>query len=114
MCVVSNVGDWYQQQPWVQPWVQEPFKIVLGEVTRLEFDALKAKVEEMIDLLKKAKEIDDKTGQPDCDQDEKIVLLKRIAKEFGYDLDFLGGNNAKVTASPALGACGSGSCDCPA
>ena len=45
-------------------------------VTRIEFDELKRTVLEMKDLLIKAKEIDAKTNQPDCEQEEKIKILK--------------------------------------
>lgn len=98
MCVVSNVGDYYGRRwPEKYPWVpnvtpQSPpptgDKIVLApsEVSRKEFEALKKDVEEALRLLKNAKEIDRVTGQPDCEMDEKVAIIKRFAEVVGVDL----------------------------
>ena len=108
MCVVSFVGDWGKKtfEPYIAPIPNTipdsgttQFQWVYNPVTREEFDALKAKVEKMIDLLKKAKEIDVKTGQPDCEQEEKLAALRAVAEHFGFDLEFLGGKDAKVTVT---------------
>ena len=83
MCMVSVVMDDFtrrQRDTWVQPFVQVP------EVTRLEFDALKAEVEELKKLLAAAKEYDKNTGQPDCEMEDKVALIKRIADAVGVDL----------------------------
>jgi hypothetical protein len=60
---------------------------VLAEVSRAEFDALKRDVEEMKALLKRAKEYDERTGQPDCEMDEKVALLRKVADMVGVNLD---------------------------
>ena len=36
--------------------------------------------------LKNAKEIDRVTGQPDCEMDEKVAIIKRFAEVVGVDL----------------------------
>ncbi len=93
MCVVSNVGDYYGQrfQPY-QPQIGGGIGglgsgSILSSISREEFDQLKREVLEMKDLLLKAKEIDAKTGQPDCEQEDKVALLKAVAKAVGVSLD---------------------------
>lgn len=94
MCVVSMVGDHYRDwfpetYPNIKPYVQPngPSKIVIGnEITREEFDALKRDVEQMKALLERAKEYDEDNGEPDCEMDDKVALLKKIAELVGVDL----------------------------
>jgi hypothetical protein len=57
------------------------------DITRAEFDALKRDVEEMKALLKRAKEYDERNGEPDCEVDEKMALLRRVAEAVGISLD---------------------------
>lgn len=93
MCTVSAVGDLYRDR-WTQPQVPniypntyQPNIVISMPVTRAEFDALKAEVEEMKSLLKAAKRIDELTGQPDCEMDEKLAVLRKVAEMVGVDLD---------------------------
>lgn len=51
---------------------------ILEKETEEEFDALKREIEEMKKLLMKAKEYDERTGQPDCEMDDKVELLRKI------------------------------------
>ena len=100
MCVVSFVGDYYRDTfpkkdywPVVQPFINPQIPItIVPEVTKAEFDALKKDVLEMKELLKKAKKYDEETGQPDCEMEEKVDLLKKIAKLVGVDLSEVFGN----------------------
>lgn len=55
--------------------------------TREEFEALKKEVEELKKLLLAAKEYDEKTGEPDCEIDEKVEVIKKIAKLVGVDME---------------------------
>lgn len=94
MCVVSNVGDHYAQkfQPWVAPTVHPSTGTVqiippFDYVTKAELAALKRDVEEMKELLKAAKKIDEALGEPDCEQEEKLAVLRAVAKFIGVDLD---------------------------
>jgi len=56
-------------------------------VSREEFETLKKDVLEMKELLKKAKEYDEKNNEPNCEKEEKIQKLRDIAKIVGIDLD---------------------------
>ena len=85
MCVVSNVGDFYTQK-W-QPMVGTLSSSIEFPVSRFEFEQLRKDVLEMKNLLIKAKEIDRKTNQPDCEKEDKIKLLKEISKLVGVSLD---------------------------
>ena len=96
MCVVSNVGDYYNQKwnayPQVNPITpvtvpNQPLFLQPAFPSREEFDALKAEVLEMKDLLIKAKEIDEKTGQKHCEQEDKVKLLKQMADLVGVSLE---------------------------
>ena len=41
----------------------------------------------MIELLKKAKEYDTRTGQPDCEMEDKVAFLRQLAKYLNVDLE---------------------------
>jgi len=58
-----------------------------NSVTRDEFDKLKAEVAALKDMLKAAKIYDEKTGQPDCESEDKMAKLRDICKLVGVDLD---------------------------
>lgn len=85
MCVVSFIGDHYGQK-----WNEEPYKVIFNNwrfVTKEEFDKLYKEVQEMKELLRKAKIYDENNNEPDCEIDEKIAKLREIAKLVGIDLD---------------------------
>ena len=106
MCIVSMIGDHYRDTfptrpywPHIEPHLPSlpavPFPTTtpstltfnLPSITREEFDALKRDVEDMKELLKRAKAYDEANGEPDCEIDEKMALLKKIAAVVGIDLD---------------------------
>jgi hypothetical protein len=91
MCTVSMIGDHYSDR-WTPPnrqvWpVTLAPVITVNPVTRDEFDALKAEVLEMKELLRAAKRIDELTGQEDCEMEEKLVILRKVAELVGVDLE---------------------------
>ncbi len=93
MCMVSYVGtEWNRMvpvtYPWVVPWItpNAPTPPV-DTIAREEFEALKHEIEELKKLLIAAKQFDAATGQPDCEMDEKVALIKRLADLVGVDLD---------------------------
>ena len=97
MCVVSAVGDFYDDiwkkygpgpyLPPIDPNIlpQQPFFSPLA--TKEELDQLRKEVAEMKDLLKKAIEIDKKTGQPDCQMEAKLKRLREVVKLVGETID---------------------------
>lgn len=97
MCVVSMVGDSFRDrwEPRMPTWYPDkpvvpgtfPQQLNPPQITREEFDALKREVELLKDLLKRAKAYDEANNEPDCELEEKIALLKAIAKAVGVDLD---------------------------
>jgi len=95
MCVVSMVGDHYRDI-W-KPQFPGPFTPSLPGLpsipafpngpTRQEFDQLKRQVDEMVALLKRAKKYDDDNGEPDCEIEDKMDFLRKVAKLVGVDLN---------------------------
>ena len=95
MCMVSNIGTAAGgaipgQYPCVQPWINPQPNTPppsIDSVSRAEFDALRREMEELRKLLVAAKEYDKATGQPDCEIEDKVALLKKHAEIVGVDLD---------------------------
>lgn len=94
MCSVSMIGDFYSDK-WRNPPPNQlpinplgyPLPTVSPPITREEFEALKRDVLDMKELLKRAKAYDERNGEPDCEIDEKMDLLRKVAKLVGVDLD---------------------------
>ena len=92
MCVVSSIGDMWGETlpyryPWVVPFPAQPHADIVVGADPSEVRKLREEVEELKKLLLAAKRFDEKTGQPDCELDEKIDLLRRVAKAVGVDLE---------------------------
>ena len=82
------IGDHYDNK-WKQPDYNQLLNRINTspiDVTRVEFEALKKEVEDMKELLKKAKIYDEKNGEPNCEMESKISKLKEIAELMGVDL----------------------------
>ena len=97
MCTLSYVGDWWRdtapvQYPNVFPQGGSSITIAMPP-TREEFDALKRDVEALHQLLLAAKGYDEATGQPDCETDEKVALIKAVAEMMGVDMSDVFGDN---------------------
>lgn len=99
MCVVSMVGDHYRDKLDDRPWFPQvqpfrPYPERPGDVTipvvpidRQEFELLKREVEDLKELLKRAKKYDDDNHEHECEVDEKMDLLRRVAELVGVKLD---------------------------
>jgi len=90
MCTMSMVGDHYSEK-YNHLFQANPVPLWPGAVPTVfvqqhEFDALKKEVEDMKKLLLRAKEYDERNGEPHCEMDEKVALLKRVAELVGVDL----------------------------
>lgn len=91
MCMVSNITQpWAQSIPqWIPPLTNPeppPFAPPMTWPTRAEFASLKREVEELKKLLQAAKAFDEATGQPDCEMEEKVEIVKKVAELVGVDL----------------------------
>jgi hypothetical protein len=106
MCVVSMIGDHYRDKwrdsPWITPYTS-PYQVPQPEypldppskrktvaeppISKEEFDALKREVEDLKKLLERAKEYDARNGEPECETDEKMEVLRKVAELVGVDLD---------------------------
>lgn len=92
MCSVSMVGDHYRDlwkdNPLTrQPNLTAPIFVQGNGPSRDEFNELKRQVEEMKLLLARAKKYDEDNGEPECEIDEKMDLLRKVAKLVGIELD---------------------------
>jgi hypothetical protein len=86
MCMVSFIGnEWARSTPVTYPFVTWPTPNT-DQVSREDLAALRAELEELRILLLAAKQFDAATNQPDCENEEKIALLKRMAEMVGVDL----------------------------
>ena len=88
MCTVSMIGDHFTNK-WTQPPYLQTISNIsnVNYVSKQEFNDLKKEVEEMKQLLIKAKIYDEKNNEPNCELEEKITKLREIAKLVGIDLD---------------------------
>jgi hypothetical protein len=90
MCASSMVGDFYgdkwRQTPALHPFLY-PSALSDPHIGRAEFEALKREVADMKELLKRAIDYDRRTGQADCEVDDKMDLLRRVAMLVGVNID---------------------------
>jgi len=95
MCAVSAVGDdWSRRDRWPGWPAQIPFPTSIPEngtsfrVGQLEKElaALRSQVEQMRAELEAAKQQDIENGTPDCEMEDKVIILKKIAQLVGVDL----------------------------
>ena len=95
MCTVSMVGDFYSEKwrpqfPDSFPAAPQTLTFWPG-VTREEFDQLKREVQDMKLLLERARDYDRANGEPECSQEEKLALLRRVAELVGVEFPDLNG-----------------------
>lgn len=108
MCVFSAMGehyrdkwnpeDWKKQYPQIPHPFQQPGNTNLGDLLhqynhQAQIDLLKKQLEElrkevleMKEILKVAKDYDERNNEPHCEMEEKVKLLKEVAKLVGVDL----------------------------
>jgi hypothetical protein len=84
------IGDTFRDR-WIrEPWFPEPrpyTDYTQPNISRQEFEDLRKEVKVLKDLLKAAKAYDKKHGEPNCEIDEKMKILKKIAEKVGVDLN---------------------------
>ena len=82
MCAVSNLIDQRRDHfaPIVQPWPAPA-------VSKEEHEALKRDLEELKKEIRSAQEADKKMGLADCEMEEKVDFLKKVAEILEVDLE---------------------------
>ena len=81
MCIVSNVGDYWNTK--IYPtYPTEPIK----NWPNSEVESLKRDINALKKLLKEALEFGKATGQPHCEHEDKIKLIKKMADAAGVDI----------------------------
>lgn len=90
MCVVSMVGDdWSRRDKWPQ-WPRElPFPNKdMNDIQELKARMVTLEIAvTMRTELEAAKQKDIDEGNPDCEMDDKVIILKKIADLLGETLD---------------------------
>jgi hypothetical protein len=84
MCMMSVIGDAYKQK--FQGFPGTTFTNY-PEVTRAEFEALRKEMLALKELLEAANKFDQSTGQPHCETEDKMSLIRKVAEAVGVDLD---------------------------
>jgi hypothetical protein len=85
---MSNIGDvWAEKFPDKWPHFNPPPTYIPIQIPNWEIEALRKEVAELRKLLKAAKEFDSATGQPDCEMEQKVKLIKDIARLVGVNME---------------------------
>ena len=88
MCSVSMVADAYRHNvfPNMFPNVSPINNGIYSPISRPEFEELKTTVLQMKKDLEEARKQYIADGNPDCEQEDKVAIIKQIAKMVGVDL----------------------------
>lgn len=93
MCVVSMVTEYWKDNnlPKYPSIATYPITGMNSwpppTVSRAEFDALRKDMQELRELLVAAKKFDDATNQPNCEKEENVKFLKKLAETLGVELN---------------------------
>jgi len=81
MCVVSNVGEYWEKN--IYPtYPTTP----IHTWDSAEVESLKRDIKALKVLLKAAIEFDKETGQPECQHEDKIRLIRKMAEAADVDI----------------------------
>ncbi len=72
-------------------------------VTKEEFDKLKREFEAFKKLLLAAKEYDEDTNQPNCEMEEKVAMVRKVADILGVNVDDVFGKPVCVNVDDVFG-----------
>jgi len=87
MCVVSMVSDhWTRNPPGQWPGHWPPEQSTLPGLDKLTIELLRAEIERLKKELEEARAQDIKDNNPDCHMEDKVAIIKGLAKALGVDL----------------------------
>jgi hypothetical protein len=103
MCVVSMVGDHYNDKwrdRWPDIWpkpdrssdpedTKRKVEKILEQIHKSELDKLREEVKELKKLWDSARKYDEANGESECQLEEKVALIKALAKALGVDMSDL-------------------------
>lgn len=93
------IGDYYKDnfgnRKWYDTVVNSPVVLPQPQISKEEFDSLKKEVMEMKELLRRAKIYDERNNEPDCEIEDKMEILRKIAALVGINLDDVLSKTAK-------------------
>ena len=98
MCAVSAIADDWRKihmpniWPVVDPFANPPK--IQSWATKEELESIKKDLEALKLKLIEGKAQDEAEGNPDCEMDEKIAILKQLGKLFNVDLEKVFKNEA--------------------
>lgn len=96
MCVVSMImddwnkkynDDWHKKYP--GGWEQSPTYNFLAFATKQDIEELRKEIQELKKLIEAAHLYDVATGQPECQDEEKLAILQKLAEAIGLDISDL-------------------------
>lgn len=85
MCVVSMVGDYYTHRT-LPNIITPPTTVGLKFATAEDIARLEASLIELKSLLLQAIKYDKMMNEPHCEHEDKVKLIKELAKAVGVDM----------------------------
>jgi hypothetical protein len=80
MCVVSFIQD--NIPPWIEPYKPNP---TVWPDENFRMRELERRVVELEKMVKDAKQYDIDNGEPECEVEEKLEIVRKLCKELGID-----------------------------
>lgn len=91
MCTVSMIGDYYREttvpQTFPDTWRKITSPIVTIDDVKEDLSDIKKSLEELKKLLLAAKDYDEKMGEKDCEVDEKVAFIRKLAEFVDIDME---------------------------
>ncbi len=104
MCTYSAIADNFrrtapERHPWIPPVIINPHDVTKRDVennnfvyteplaTKQDIADLRKEMLALKDILKAALKFDEETGQKDCEQEDKIRMIRELAEMVGVDME---------------------------
>jgi hypothetical protein len=66
-----------------------PPAVINPAATKEDIDALKKDLEELKSLVKRALKYDEENGEPECETEAKVAIIKSVADALGVEIEGL-------------------------